>query len=158
MASRVELSEDEHQQLQRYVRQGASKGRGRTRAQVLLKLAENWSVGQVCEAFDVSRATLYNTLARYRQGGITLVMQDRVQARRRQALTGEEEALLVAITCSSVPDGHDHWTLRMLRDKLVEIGVVDRISPSTIHALLKKTNSNPGSTSPGASPHSMRRF
>jgi transposase len=151
MSSRVELSEDEQQQLQRYVRQGTTNGHGRTRAQVLLKLMEDWSVAHVCEAFDVCRATVYNTLARYRQGGIALVMQDRVQARRRQALNGEEEALLVAITCSPVPAGHDHWTLRMLRNQLVELGVVERISPSTIHALLKKTNSNPGSISRGAS-------
>jgi len=158
MSRQVELSADEQQQLQRYVRQGTGKGHGRTRAQVLLKLAEDWSVEEVCEAFEVCRATVYNTLSRYRQGGIAQVMQDRVQARRRQALNGEEEALLVAITCSPVPQGHDHWTLRMLRDKLVELGVVEQISPSTIHALLKKTNSNPGNISPGASPHSMHRF
>ena len=78
-------------------------------------------------------------------------MQDRAQARRRQGLMGEEEALLVAITCSPVPEGHDHWTLRMLRNKLMELGVVERISPSTIHALLKKTRSSPGNVSHGVS-------
>ena len=153
MASRVELSEDEQQQLQRYVRQGTGKGRGRTRTQVLLKLAAGWDIQQVCAAFEVSRATVYTTLARYRDGGIGLVMRDRVQARRRQALNGDEEALLVAITCSPVPEGHDHWTLRLLCGKLVELGVVERISPATMHALLKKTTSSRGSTSRGVLRH-----
>jgi hypothetical protein len=66
------------------------------------------------------------------------VLKDKVQRRRRQALGGEGEAVLVALACSPVPEGHDHWTLRMLRDKVIELGIVDNISASTIHDRLKK--------------------
>jgi len=150
MTSRPPLSEAEQQQLQALIHQGTAKGRVRLRAQILLKAGEGWSVAQLCQVFDVSRATVYNTFARYRDGGVAQVVQDRVQARRRQALNGDEEALLVALTCSPVPDGHAHWTLRLLRNKLLELGVVERISPATIHAVLKKTTSSRGSTSRGA--------
>ena len=52
---------------------------------------------------------------------------------------------------SPVPDGHDHWTLRLLAGKAVELGFVEHISPETIRALLKKTSSSPGGTSSGVS-------
>ena len=152
MAFRVCLTESDQQHLHTIVQQGKAKGRVRNRAQVLLKIAAGWTVAAICEAFETSPATVYNTHTRYQQGGVELVMGDRVQARRRHALNGDEEALLVAITCSPVPESHDHWTLRLLRNKLIELGVVEHISAATIHAVLKKTSSNPGDTSPGVSP------
>jgi hypothetical protein len=79
------------------------------------------------------------------------VLTDKVQERRRQALTGEQQAHLIAMACSAVPQGHDHWTLRMLAGKAVELGFVEYISPETIRALLARTSSSPGSTSSGAS-------
>jgi Homeodomain-like domain len=80
------------------------------------------------------------------------VLHDKVQQRRRQALTGQQAAHLIAVTCSPAPDGHDHWTVRLLAGKAVELGEVSSISPTTIHELLKKTNSNPGNTHTGAYP------
>jgi transposase len=82
---------------------------------VLLKLTEQWPVEQICQAFDVGPGTVYNTLARYREGGVERVLHDGVQVNRRHALTSDEEALLLALTCSPVPDDHDHWTLRLLQ-------------------------------------------
>jgi transposase len=152
MAFRIALSEEEQQHLHGIIQRGKVTGRVRTRAQLLLKIAEGWSIEQMCAAFDVSRATVYNTAKRHQQGGIDLVTHDRRQARRRRGLAGEEEAILVAITCSPIPESHDHWTLRMLRDKLIEVGIVEHISAATIHTILKKTNSNPGNTNHGASP------
>jgi len=58
---------------------------------------------------------------------------------------------LIAITCSPSPEGHDHWTLRLLVGKAVELDFVESISPETIRQLLKKPNLSPGSMSSGAS-------
>ena len=77
------------------------------------------------------------------------MLHDKRQQRYRQALTGGQAAHLIAIACSPVPDGHDHWTLRLLAGKAVELGFVEAISPETIRQLLKKTNSSPGNTSNG---------
>jgi hypothetical protein len=55
------------------------------------------------------------------------------------------------MTCS---DEHDHWTVRLLAGKAVELGFVKSISPNTFHELLKKTSSSPGSMSTGACPQS----
>jgi hypothetical protein len=65
-------------------------------------------------------------------------LHDKNQQRQRQALTGGQAAHLIAIACTSALDGHDHWTLRLLARKAVELGFVDSISPETIRQMLKK--------------------
>jgi hypothetical protein len=104
----------------------------------LLKLAEGWSLAEVCRAFDICRNTAVHVRTRFAEGGVDAVLSDKRQIRYRQALTGGQQAHLIAIACSPIPDGHDHWTQRMLAGKAVELGFVEQISPETIRALLKK--------------------
>ncbi len=79
------------------------------------------------------------------------MVKDKVQKNRRRALSGEDEAVLVALACSPVPEGHDHWTLRMLRDKLIGLELVERLSAATVQNRLKKMNLSPGGGNTGAS-------
>ena len=85
-------------------------------------------------------ATVTNVRRRFAQGGLEAVLHDKVQQHRRSALSGLQTAHLIAVTCSPAPDGHDHWTVRLLVQKAVELRFVKSISPTTIHDLLKKTN------------------
>jgi transposase len=87
----------------------------------------------------VSDQTIRNVRQRYAAGGVEAVLADKRQERRRQALTDGQAAHLIAIACSEAPDGHDHWTLRMLAGQAVELGYVRGISPETVRHLLKKT-------------------
>lgn len=135
----IHLSEDERTYLEVFVRRGKANARTLTRAHVLLKCDEGWRNDQMAEAFAISEQTIRNVRQRYEQGGIEAVLTDKRQGRRRQALTDGQAAHLLAISCSKVPDGHDHWTLRMLAGKAVELGYVRRISPETVRQLLKKT-------------------
>jgi transposase len=130
---------------------GHESARARTRAQILLKLGEGWTLPEVCRAFDVCRNTVLNVRARFEEGGVDAVLRHKRQARYRQALTGPQQARLIALACSPIPDGHDHWTLRMLAGKAVELGFVETISPETMRALLKKTRSNRGGIGSGVS-------
>jgi hypothetical protein len=99
----------------------------------------------------MSKATVSNVRARYRVGGVKGVLKDKVQKNRRRALTGEDEAVLVALACSPVPEGHDHWTLLMLRDKLIELELVEHISAASVQKRLKKMNLSPGDGNTGVS-------
>lgn len=83
-------------------------------------------------------------------GGLEAVLYDKRQQCRRQALAGRQAAHLVAFACTPAPSGHDHWTVRLLAGKAIELGFVESISPETIRQLLKKTNSSPSNTSNGA--------
>ena len=122
----------------RFVRQGKANARTLTRAWILLKLADGWDEGKIAETFAVTWTTVKNVAHRFTEGGLDLVLHDKVQQRRRQALTGKPPAHLIAITCSPTPDGHDHWTVRRLSNKAAELGFVSSISSNTIHQLLKK--------------------
>jgi len=145
----VTLTNLDRSRLHTVVHRGHNSARTRVRAQVLLKLGEGWSEAKIEEAFDVCRNTVKRVRVRFLAGGVDAVLTDNVQERRRQALTGEQQAHLIAVACSPVPAGHDHWTLRLLAGKAVELGFVERISPETIRALLARTSLSPGSTNTG---------
>jgi transposase len=136
----IRLNEEERQAVEGFIRRGKANARTLTRAQVLLKDAEGWTIARLSETFQVSPATVSNLRQRYREGGINAVLSDQKQPKRRRALSGAAEAMIGAMACSPVPAGHDPWTVRMIRDQLVEMGVVDQVSHGTVHNALKKMN------------------
>jgi transposase len=146
----VTLSQTDRASLQTFIHAGKANARTFTRARVLLKAAEGWTDAQICDALDISRNTSIRVRQLYLEGGLEAVLHDKQQACRRQALSGGQAAHLIAIACTPAPAGHDHWTVRWLAGKAVELGFVESISPETIRQLLKKTNSSPGNTSNGA--------
>ena len=84
--------------------------------------------------------------------GLDGVLQDRVQANRYRKLDDKGEAHLIALACSPAPDGHDYWTLHLLADRVVELGLVESLSHETVRLRLKKTSSSRGGSSSGVSP------
>ena len=76
---------------------------------------------QVAEALDVALGTVYRIKQRFTGEGLARALRDRPQANRH--LDDRGEAHLVALACSPAPEGHDHWTLRLLAGKVVELGL-----------------------------------
>lgn len=146
------LSAQDEARLSVFVQRGKATVRTLKRAQVLLKLQADWTLAEVADACAVSLSTVSNIRRRYLTGGLDAVLTDRPQERRRQALTGEQQAHLIAVACTDAPDGHDHWTLRLLAGKVVALGYVEHIAVETIRSVLKKTILNPGSIRSGACP------
>jgi transposase len=109
----------------------------------LLKAAEGWTDQEICAVFNISRNTSIRVRQRYLEGGLEAVLHDKRQERRRQALTCEQATQLIALARSPAPTGHDHWTLRLLAAKAIELGFVESISPETIRQLLKKKEIKP---------------
>jgi len=150
----IQLTDEERAALEKFIRRGKANARNITRAHVLLKRAEGWSIKRIAETYGVSQATVSNVRKRYCEGGLERVLKDKVQENRRRALAGAQEAVLVALACSPVPDGHDHWTVRMLQAKMVELGVVEQLGHATGQRLLKKMSLSRGSESSGVCPKS----
>ena len=148
----VRLTWEQREQLQHLVRAGKGSARVLIRARILLKADEGWSAPQVTQAIDVVEGTVYRIKRRFAEAGLEGVLQDRPQAHRYRKLDDRGEAHLIALACSEPPEGHEHWTLRLLAGKVVELGLTPSLSHETVRLHLKKTPSSPGRSRSGASP------
>ena len=103
MRQSITLTDQERQYLQMFVHRGKTNARTLTRARVLLKVAEGWKDQEIIAAFDICQATVTHVCKRYAEGGLEMVLYDKVQQHRRQALTGQQAAHLIAIACKPNP-------------------------------------------------------
>ena len=92
----------------------------------------------------VALGTVYRVKQRFTQEGLAGVLKDRPQANRHRKLDDRGEAHLIALACSPPPAGHDHWTLRLLAGKVVELKLASSMSHEGVRKRLKKTLSSPG--------------
>ncbi len=148
----VRLMPEERNQLERMVRAGKGSARVIHRARILLKTDEGWSAPRVARALDVAQGTVFNVKRRFAEGGLDGVLNDRPQANRYRKMDDRAEGRLIALACSPAPDGHDHWNLPLLADRMVELGLVESLSYETVRLHLKKTQSSRGGRNSGAFP------
>lgn len=147
----IQLSETERMELQDIVRKGSHKARVMRRAQTLL-----WSdAGKTDEEIAVLHGIRPLTVAQTRQKWVEEgSLEDKPRPGSKRKLDGKQEAFLVALACSDAPDGRESWTMQLLADKLVELGVVDEpISDETVRLYLKKSRQT---LAEGAVVHSER--
>ena len=148
----VRLATEQREELQHLIRVGKSSARVTARARILLKSDDGWAAPQVAGALDVALGIVYRIKQRFTQEGLAGSLWDRRQANRRRKLDDRGEAHLIALACSPPPAGHDHWTLRLLAGKVVELGLASSMSHEGVRRRLKKTRSSPGKRKSGASP------
>ena len=146
----VRLSSEDRAQLDWLIRSGQRSARVINRARILLKTDDGWSASRV--ALDTSPRTVFRTKRRYWEEGLGGVLHDHPQANRYRKLDDRGEAHLIALACRDAPEGHEHWTLRLLASKVVELGLVVSLSYETVRLRLKKTPSSPGESNSSASP------
>jgi transposase len=154
----VRLSAAEREPLETLIRKGKSPAQRLLKARILLKAdvsetGEGWSDGRIIKALDTSVSMVYRVRKQLVEEGLEAVL-----SRKRRAMPavarifdGEKEAKLIALACSKPPKGRVRWTLRLLENKVVELGIVDRASDSTIGRTLKKTFCSPIAASNGSS-------
>lgn len=139
----VDLSPEERDSLRQLVRRGTHSSRKVTRARILLLASDGATDEQVVTALKTGFATVERTRKRFVEEGLGCLNE---RARRGQArkLRGKQEAHLVAVACSTPPEGHAWWTLSLLADKVVELKFASSIARETVRQVLKKTNLNLG--------------
>jgi len=146
--SAVQLSEKERSHLKGLLRRGAAPARVQTRARVLLftdrSLGQHRTHEQVAEAVLTSVSTAKRTRWRFLREGLEAALAEKPRPGRPPKITGEIEAQLTVLACSQPPEGHAHWTLRLLAGRLVELGYLESISHVAVGNRLKKTRSSPG--------------
>ena len=134
----VRLATQEKGRLRKMIRAGRSSAQAITRARILIKIDEGWTAPQVAAALDMSERTVFRTKRRYAEEGLEEVLRHHNQAHRHRKLDDRVEAHLIALACSPAPEGHDHWTLRLLAGTAVELGLVESLSHETVRLRLKK--------------------
>ena len=154
----VRLSGEERERLEALIRKGKSPARRLLKARVLLKAdvseaGDGWSDSRIIEALDTSVSMVYRVRKQLVEDGFEAVLSRKQRATPAVAriFDGEKEAKLIALACSKPPKGRARWSLRLLENKVVELGIVDRASDSTIGRALKKTFSSPIAASAGSS-------
>jgi hypothetical protein len=121
-----------------------------THARILLKANQgeagpSWTDAAIGAALEVNPATVARVRMRYVAAGLDAAIYRKPPARQyRRRLDGEQEARLVALTCSAPPQGHQRWTLRLLADRLVALQVVESVSYETVRQVLQQTGSSRG--------------
>jgi len=155
----VRLSGEERQRLEALVRKGKNPASRLLKARILLKadvseMGEGWSDSRIMEALDASPSMVYRVRKQLVEEGVEAVLSRKQRAMPAVApiFDGEKEAKLIALACSKPPKGYARWTLRLLETKVVELGIVERASDSTIGRALKKTLSSRIAVSSGLSP------
>lgn len=145
----IQLTAEERAELEQSIHSGHRSARSQTHARILLKAdagsdGPGWLDSQICEAFQVSPSSVYRVRKRFTQEGLPAALNQRPPSRPRpRVLDGEQEARLVALACSSPPEGHARWTLHLLADRMVTLQYVASVSYETVRRTLKKTSSSP---------------
>ncbi len=149
---RVNLTHDEREQLLDIARRGKSSARKVKRSLILCKADKGATDHQIAEAVMVGPSTVSRVRQRFVEGGLERALNDRPRPGQQRKLDGKQEAHLVAVACSSAPEGHTRWTLQLLADRVVKLELADSISRETVRQILKKTNSSRGISRSGAYP------
>lgn len=147
----IHLTAEQRQQLEQKVRVGQAPAREILHAQVLLKLdkGENgprWSDRRIREAFPIGDSTLTRIRRLFVQEGMEAALKRKRQPERPQKrkLDGAQEASLLMLACSDAPSGQERWTAQLLKERLIELHIVENISDETVRLTLKKTISSRG--------------
>lgn len=153
----VTLSEDERTHLRALLRRGTASARRLVRARILLTADEERADVEVAEVVGVGIATVHRIRQRCVEEGLDAALGERRRKGAAPKFTPKQHAHVIALACSTPPAGHARWTLRLLADRVVELGLVERCSYETIRRTLKKTLLSPGKRAGGASRRSARR-
>jgi Homeodomain-like domain len=154
----VRLSPDEREELEAMLRKGKNAAQRLLKARILLKAdvsenGEGWSDSRIVVALETGVSTVYRVRKQLVEEGFEAVLNRKVRALPAvpRIFDGEKEARLIALACSKPPKGYARWSLRLLETKVVELGIVDCASDSTIGRALKKTFSSPIAANTGSS-------
>jgi transposase len=146
----VSLSVGEREELEGLTTTGKVAAYKMNHARILLKADTNqeggsWTDEAISQGLDISVATIERVRQRFVETSLEAALSRHVQQQRKpRRLDGEQEAHLIAITCSEAPEGQARWSLRLLAERMVELEYVESVSHETVRQTLKKTTLSPG--------------
>jgi hypothetical protein len=161
---RIELAPDERAELESIARPGKTESRRYVHARALLLCdagegGEGWTVAAAAGALGIATRTVERPKRLFVEEGMAAALdrKEREAPPREVVFDGAFEARLIALACSEAPEGRARWTVRLLADKAVELGLAESVSHMTVQRALKKTNLSLTSGGAGRSPRRRAR-
>ena len=139
----VTLEDDERAHLEHLLHGGTHAARKVTRARILLKAAEGAEDSAIAATLAVGRATVERTRRRFVEEGLG-ALEERPRPGQQPKLDAKAEARLIAEACSAEPEGRQGWTLSLLADRGVALGLAASYSYESVRRVLKKRSSSHG--------------
>jgi len=145
---KIELSEVERSELEKFTKTGKRSVRLVNRARIILELDEAdgrkpLTQAKIAEKVGVTRQVVNDAKKAFLASGST---SEFLQRKKRETppiqpkITGEVEAHIIALACGPAPEGCAKWAIRLLADKCVELNYLDAISFKSVQRVLKKHN------------------
>jgi len=153
---KITLTEIEQAELKELIQKGG-KGYRIRHAQILLKLDKSnpenkeWTYLKIQEAYKSTNATIAAVAKRFVTEGLEAALGRKQQGNRYRKITGEVEAHICAIACSTPPEGRSRWTMQMIADELVRLEILESITDSAVCDAMKKTKLSHGYQNNGVS-------
>lgn len=123
------------------LRKGTLPNRVFKRATALLDLERGRPRTEIALSLGVTYRTLSSWKKNYRENGLQM-LTDQSRSGRPFKIDGDQRAKITALACSTPPEGHSRWSLRLLADKAVELNLIEELSHTHAGRILKKTNSS----------------
>lgn len=137
----IKLSESEQTFLTDLLSKGTLKVQKYKRATALQLLDSGKTLVETMNILQVSYPTLLSWRNKYQSEGLSF-LDDKPRIGRPLVIDGLQRAKITALACSETPEGHADWSLRLLADKVVELGYCEHISHNHVGVILKKMRSN----------------
>ncbi len=143
---RVTLTTQERDELEAMISKGKADARKLAHARILLQADEAGgaparSDQEIASALDTSTRTVERVRRRFVEEGLQSALLPKPTKRiYARALDGQQEARLIAMACSAPPEGKKRWTLRLLAERVVELGHAESVSHETVRRTLQKTS------------------
>ena len=149
---RVSLADEERAALQGLINKGKTAARRITHARILLLADQGEPDEGISSVLGIRSRTVGRVRKRLVTEGFLAALDPRPQPPRpdKVKIKGDIEQELIRVACSEPPQGHCYWTLQLLADELVALGLVEKVSSETVRQALQKTTSSRGSSRPGA--------
>src|SRR3981081_4437720 len=150
----VRLTKQERVELRSVVKKLTGTGQKVRRAQIVLKAdagGPNWIDERIAEAYACRTRTVERLRQRFVEQGFDAALNrvERAQPPVERLLTGDQEARIIATRLGPPPKGYNHWTLRLLARKVVELESLESVSYETVRRALKKMARRTGRSNTG---------
>jgi hypothetical protein len=138
------------------IAKGKTEGYRIRHANILLAVDEieenkEWTDKSISKAYHTTERSVGNLRRRFVEKGLDAALgREKREVAPRIKIDGETEAKIIALTCSDAPDGYSQWSLRLLAEKVVELGIMESVSHTAIGDCLKKTKLSHGYRNNGA--------